>query len=136
MTWPLGASNSCPFTASRIAVGVSSAGFLDRLLPQEDLEVGRFQRVVRHRLRILDEGAIALDERLVAVGVDGLEIRERRVAADRIFRTHRRDLDFRGDGGADRQLVVRQALVLVLAVERDDGVADDVRQHDVAARTP
>jgi len=56
--------------------------FFHRLLPQEDLEVGRLQRVMRHRLRILDKCTIALDERLVAVGVDGLEIRERRVASD------------------------------------------------------
>ena len=106
---------------------------LHRLLPQEDLEVGRFQRVMRHRLRVLDEGAVALDEGLVEVGVDRLEIRERGVAADRIFGAHRRDLDLRGHGRADRQLVVGQALVLVLAIERDDGVADHVRQHDVAA---
>ncbi len=107
---------------------------LHRLLPQEDLEVGRFQRVMGHRLRVLHEGAVALDEGLVEVGVDRLEVRERGVAADRIFGAHRRDLDLRGHGRADRQLVVGEALVLVLAIERDDGVADHVRQHDVAAR--
>ena len=42
--------------------------------------------MVRHRLRVLDERAVALDEGLVAVGVDRHEIRERGVAADGVFR--------------------------------------------------
>ncbi len=94
-------------------------GFFDRLLPQEDLEVGRLERMMRHRLRILDERTIALDERFVAIGVDGLKIWERSVASDRIFRAHRRDLDFGSDGGANRQLVVRQSLIPVFTIEGD-----------------
>jgi len=39
------------FTASLIAVGVISAAFSTGLLSQEDLEVGRLQRVMRHRYR-------------------------------------------------------------------------------------
>src|ERR1700678_4262442 len=90
---------------------------------------------MRDRLWILDKGTVALDERLVAVSIDSLEIRKRGEASDRVFRPHRRDLDFGSDGGADRQFVVGKPLVLVFTIEGDDGVADDVRQHDVATRS-
>src|ERR1700722_8291879 len=90
---------------------------------------------MRDRLGFLDEGAVALDERLVAVGVDSLEIWKRGEASDRVFRPHRRDLDFGSDGGANRQFVVGQSLVLIFAIEGHDGIADDIRQHDVATRS-
>ena len=133
---------TCPFgrvellALHRVANGGRRDGarLLHRLLPQEHLEVGRFQRVMGDRLGILHELPVALDERLVDIGVDGLEVRERGVASDRVFGAHRRDLDFRGHGGADRQLVVGQALVLEFAIEGDDRVADHVRENDVAAR--
>jgi len=94
-------------------------GLLGRLFPQMNAHIGRLQRALRHGLRIVDELAIALDERLVGIGVDRLEIRERAetsaaysapIAAISISRSPRRRSD----------LVLAEALVLELAVEGDD----------------
>ncbi len=115
-------------------IGRRGLAGLHRLLPQEHLEVRRLQRVVGDGLRVIDELAVAVHERLVGRRVDRHEIRHRRVAAGRVFGAHRGDLDLAGDGGADRHGGLRHALVLVFAVERDDRVAHHVGQHGVGPR--
>jgi hypothetical protein len=87
---------------------------------------------VGHCLGIVDELAVTLDERLVDVRLDRLKVGKGGVAAGSELRTHGGDLHLRRHRRADGQLVMGQALIPELAVESDQRVADDVREHDVA----
>ena len=78
------------------------AGFFHGLRPQEDLEIRTFQRVMGHRLGIVDELAVAFDERIVGVRIDGLEVGERGIAAGRVLSPHGRDLDLGRNRRTDR----------------------------------